>query len=227
MAARNAPLASTPVGAFTTGANCAPVILNPLSGPSGSPYDALKSNPADPHGAFIANTDDLSTGAAVTGIGFSALNAFDAAAVGRHYSDFCSAFDDATGLQVNYIPGYSGAVGNVSGTVLAIGGGYCVATENGVASPYPWLTGLVGIGFMGNGTPRDLAASDSGNTTCQAISAIVDAPVANGATFTIFGAPFTNRTGKTLAIGDAAFLVLELAGVNHSPTVSPDPYPPL
>lgn len=227
MAARNAPLASTPVGAFTTGANCAPVIFDPLSGVRGSPNDALKSNPANPNGAFIPNTDDLSTGAAVTGIGFSALNAFDDAAIGRHFSDFCSGFNDATGAQVNYIPGFSGAVGNVSGTVLAIGGGYCAATENGLASPYPWLTGLVGIGFMGNGTPRDLAASNSGNTACQAISAIVDAPVANGATFTVFGAPLTNRTGKTLAIGDAAFLVLELAGVNNYPTVSPDPYPPL
>lgn len=226
MAARNAPLASTPVGAFTTGANCAPVIFDPLSGVRGSPNDALKSNPANPHGAFIANTADLSTGAAITGIGFSALNEFDDAAIGRHFSDFCSGFNDATGAQVNYIPGFSSAFDNLSGTVLAIGGGYCGATVDGIAHPYPWATGLVGIGFMGNGTPRDVVASNSGNVPSFGITTIVDSAVANGATFSVFGAPFTNRTGKTLDIGDAAVIINEIAAISPYPS-NPTPYPPL
>ena len=226
MAARNAPLASTPVGAFTDGADCAPVIFNPLSGVIGSPYDALQADPADPNGAFIPNTDDLSTGAAVTGIGFSALNAFDDGATNQSYDDFASVLN-ASGVGTGYVPGFSGKLGGAYGTLIAIGGGYSEATEDGIAVTMPWFITLGGVAFMGNGTARDLLSSTPDEYVgSPAGFAIASSDVANGATFTIFGAECTNRTGKTIAAGDAAAFVLEEADLIAPPT-HPDPYPPL
>jgi hypothetical protein len=226
MAARNAPVASTPVGAFTTGANCAPVVYNPLSGVRGSPYDAKKANPANPNGAFIANTDDLTTGAAITGIGFSANNLFQAAETNESYKNFASVID-ADGAETGFVPGLSGNIDGLSGTLLAIGGGYCEATTDGIAHPYPWHTPFAGIGFMGNGTERDLLSSTPDESIASpAVYATVDSVVANGATFEVGAGTFTNRTGKTLQIGDAAALIFEVEEILPPPyhTV---PYPSL
>lgn len=228
MAARNAPLESTPIGAFTTGADCAPVVFNSLSGPLGSPYDAMMADPSNPNGSFIANPDDLSTGAAVTGIGFSSSHAFPDAASDQHYNDFASVLDDEAD-NTNYVPGVSGNIEGspANGILLAIGGGYCAATENGAANPYPWNTGFSGIGFMGGGVERDLLSTTPDQYVAStALYQVVPSPVDNGDTIDVLGISLTNRSGVTLETGDAAGLVLEAASVAPYP-VHTLPFPSL
>lgn len=144
------------------------VLMSSFSGPSGSPLDAKKADPATAMTAtevFIADTTNLSTGALSTGIGFG-LNLKDGPA--DNTPGINQAF--VTGETKNFSDDYRVGVTNPDGTaradscLVAIGGGKSAITagagsdwSRGTSAPVPYTAGFGLLGFGGGGS-RDAGA---------------------------------------------------------------------
>lgn len=175
------------------------VILDPLSGPKGSPFDAQKFDysTGTPLGwnattklpIKTGDTSNISTGALSTGIGFGASHIIGPTA---------PASIKAAGFTDDYIPaGSSPTPANATDArYLYIGGGR--SNANGVANPY---TAGYQICGAGNGGSRDGGAGPA-FTGFSAKMVTATAGVANGAAIE---AGFINRSGVAMVSGQSAF----------------------
>lgn len=189
------------------------VIINPFSGPKGSPFDARKiqggAGSVYLNGVpqFSPDTENLSTGACVTGIGFGSPPIIGLTAP--------QSIKDA-GFNDDYTPGVDAIlVGGKTATTLAIltaiGGGKTTPTDgtgpDGNGTPagtsYPETDPYVAqpILMAGQGGSRDAGAGPAftgfGTKTVTAT-----AGVANGAAVE---AGFLNRSGVALVTGQSVF----------------------
>lgn len=175
------------------------VIMDPLSGPKGSPLGGRTlSFDANNHPVYTADATNLSTGALSTGIGIGDTDIIGPVAPA---SIFAAGFND------NDIPGerpvYAvapppGVVASsvIDSTRMYIGGGRSNAL--GVSNPYTAGVALIGAG---NGGSRDGGAGPAFTGFFMKMVTAV-ATVANGAAIE---AGFINRSGKSLTTGQSAF----------------------
>jgi hypothetical protein len=174
----------------------AAVLLDPLSGPKASPFDARKITGWTAQGMPTYANDPLncSTGGLATGIGFglqpiiNGLPSPNAAGGVFAPGSFC---DD-------YVPGQdlpSGAAA-ANSSIMYIGGGRSDAA--GVTNPY--AVGMVGLCGAGAGSSRDGGTTPFTGFPMKTVTAT--GTVADAAAIET---GFTNRTGKTLATGQSAF----------------------
>jgi hypothetical protein len=171
------------------------VIMSSFSGPKGSPFDAKKANPADPNGAFIADTANLSTGALSTGIGFG----LDTKVPG--ILPIAPDFTD------DYTPGVTlpGGTASPNSTLVAIGGGKSTAHSEaqgttGIAATVPYTAGFQLLAF-GNGGSRDAGAGPAFTGFPMKLVTATGA-VANGA---VIETGFSNRSGVGMVAGQSQF----------------------
>jgi hypothetical protein len=152
------------------------VIMDPLSGPKGSPFDKDTAGNA-------------STGALSTGIGFGANHVIGPTA---------PASIKAAGFTDDYIPaGSSPTPANATDARYTyIGGGRSLANGN----PNPYTAGYQ-IAGAGNGGSRDGGAGPA-FTGFPAKMVTAAGAVANGAAIET---GFTNRSGVAMAAGQSAF----------------------
>lgn len=166
------------------------VILDPLSGPKGSPFDARKiASWSGGSPVYAGDTANTTTGALSTGIGFG----------GNHViGPTAPASIRAAGFTDDYIPGGSSPtpVNATDARYTYIGGGR--STAAGVSNPY---TAGYQICGAGNGGSRDGGAGPA-FTGFSAKMVTASATVANGAAIE---AGFINRSGVSLASGQSAF----------------------
>jgi len=188
--------------ANNTGANPSagqPITFDLISGPKGSLFDK-------------DSTNNASTGALSTGIGFGAESAINLNFASPPRNGYVYGYD---GFSNNEQPGIT----NPSGTVLTnavlmyIGGGRTATSGSpryanvaGVAGCTPY-TGGFGIGFAGNTGPRDAGAGPvfqgfTGKLVATAVGAAAGAAIA---------APYINLSGVALPANTAAFGVSNAA----------------
>jgi hypothetical protein len=166
------------------------VLLDPLSGPKGSPFDAQKiTGWANGLPTKASDPSNISTGALSTGIGFGANHVIGPTA---------PASIKASGFTDDYIPGGSSPtpVNATDARYTYIGGGR--SNASGVATPY---TAGYQIAGAGNGGSRDGGAGPA-FTGFPAKMVTATGAVANGAAIET---GFTNRSGVALASGQSAF----------------------
>lgn len=194
-----------------------PVLMNPFSGPKGSPFDAVQINPT----TFARSKDpnNFSTGALNTGIGFGlqtgpVINV----STGTSPADAPTALKNR-GFTDDYQPGLSMPASTAAVPVLAtlailtcIGGGKNTivgggATGLGVSTPAPYVAQpLLAFGtnvppFSGTGASRDAGAGPA--FTGFGIKAVTaTGAVAEGAAIET---GFTNRTGRAMVATESAF----------------------
>ena len=176
------------------------VMLDPLSGPQGSPFGGRTlSFDAAGHPVYAADTADLSTGALSTGIGFGSPPIIGPTAPG---SIQAAGFTDA------YSPGMTKPDGTPSSdaTHVYIGGGR--SDVDGVSNPY--AAGYA-LGMAGNGASRD-GGTGPAFTAFACTMATATGTVANGADVET---GLTNRSGVTLSAGQSVF------SSNDTPNVAP------
>lgn len=180
-------------GPITTPANPSagkPVLMNPFSGPSGSPFDANIINPTT--GVKTKDATNLSTGALNTGIGFGQAVLVPPPAVPGIKN---------AGFNDDYTPGVTLPNGNAAtdARLTAIGGGASQKATNGIAATTPYAAQPL-LGF-GNGGSRDAGAGPA--FTGFAVKMVTAAAgVAAGA---VVEAGFTNRTGQAMTTGQSTF----------------------
>lgn len=123
------------------------VIMDPFSGPKGSPFDAKRYNPTTR--VLEDDPTNYSTGASVTGIGCGFGVVIDPVAPESV---------EAAGFGVGVVPGETMPDGtsSVGAVLVAIGGGSSGAAVNGAAPTTPLASEPL-YGF-GNGISRDLGA---------------------------------------------------------------------
>jgi hypothetical protein len=160
-----------------------PVIMDPFSGPLGSPFDTDTSG-------------NCSTGALSTGIGFG-LDSHVKVQGGAQIADI--------GVADSYIPGVTmpdGTTAATLATLLLIGGGYCDATDianDGIATPNPYA--VQAIGAFGNTQPRDGGGTfDDPDYVApfQAFGMKIVTAAADVAAAGVIETGYKNYTGQTL-----------------------------
>lgn len=166
------------------------VIMDPFSGPKGSPFDAKQMDPTTQ--LLVAAPNNFSTGALNTGIGFGSPPIIGPTAP--------QSIKDA-GFNDNYVPGVTlpGGTAAPDARLVAIGGGRSSATANGVAPTVPYNAQPI-LAF-GNGATRDAGAGPA--FTGFAMKTVTAAgTVANGG---VVETGFTNRSGVSITIGQSVF----------------------
>lgn len=194
------------------------VLMDPFSGPKGSPFDAKRFNPT----TLLKEADptNYSTGALNTGIGFGlGVGPVVNVSPGTAPATAAQALDDR-GFTDDYTPGLSMPASTAAVPVLAttailtaIGGGKSVITPGpgntglGVStvSPYaaqPLLAFGTGVApFTAAGSSRDAGAGPA--FTGFPLKAVTAAgAVADGAAIET---GFVNRTGKAMVATESAF----------------------
>lgn len=191
MPALNLGSPATPAANPSTGVF---VIMNPFSGPKGSPFDAKQMDPTTQ--LLVAAPNNFSTGALNTGIGFGSPPIIGPTAPGSIV---------AAGFNDDYVPGvdyYTSATTKQAATtsiLTAIGGGKSTATVNGIAPTVPYNAQPL-LGF-GNGGSRDAGAGPA-FTGFGLKTVTATATVANGAAVE---AGFLNRSGVSVTNGQSVF----------------------
>lgn len=165
-------LANPSAGAF--------VLLDPLSGPKGSPFD---NTVASVH---------ASTGALQTGIGFGSPPILDASQITKVPGNF----DDDYTVGVTKPDGTASA----DSTLMYIGGGRCDANVDGAAVPNPYTAGFA-MAAAGNGASRDGGAGPA-FTGFPIKTVTATGAVANGA---VVETGWVNRSGISLVSGNSVF----------------------
>lgn len=157
------------------------VMMDPLSGPKGSPFDR-------------AGSSALSTGALATGIGFGANHVIGPTAP--------QSIKDA-GFTDDYTPGLTrpNGVAATNSTLVYIGGGKSTAADDGVAPTVPYTAGFALAGF-GEGASRDGGAGPAIFTGFPTKMVTATGAVANGAAIET---GYTNRSGVAMTTGQSAF----------------------
>lgn len=153
------------------------VMMDPLSGPKGSPKDKDQSG-------------NYSTGALCTGIGFGATQIIAPGVPAI----------DAAGFDDDYTPGVTrpNGVAATTAILLYIGGGKNTVS-GGISTPAPYAVQPI-LGFGGGGS-RDAGAGPA--FTGFAVKMVTAAAtVANGAAIET---GFINRTGVSMTTGQSAF----------------------
>lgn len=167
------------------------VIMDPMSGPKGSPFDAKSYHPTTQ--LLVADPTNYSTGGLSTGIGFGSPPIIGLTA---------PASITAAGFTDNYVPGETFPDGTTPATdarMLYIGGGRSFAAINGIALPNMWS--MSPIAAFGNGASRDAGAGPA--FTGFGMKMVTAAgSVANGA---VVETGFTNRSGATILTGYSVF----------------------
>ena len=166
------------------------VIMNPFSGPKGSPFDAKQIDPTSQ--ALVAAPNNFSTGALNTGIGFGSPPIIGPTA---------PASIKAAGFNDDYTPGVTlpGGTAATDARLTCIGGGKSTANANGVAPTVPYNAQPL-LGF-GNGGSRDAGAGPA-FTGFGVKTVTATATVANGAAVET---GFTNRSGVSITTGQSVF----------------------
>jgi hypothetical protein len=203
-----------------------PAILDPMSGPKGSPLDAMNypNNVYTPgYATRTLKGDDHSTGALSTGIGFDLEDTGTvnpagggAALVGNNQPVYIGGPagnpNSVNNFSLNYIPGVTKPDGTAAtdARLLYIGGGRSAQVpvkagdwSNTLSTPNPW--NALPILSMGNGGSRDAGAGPA-FTGFSMKYLTAAAAVIQGAAIS---AGFLNRTsqptGPSLASGANAF----------------------
>jgi hypothetical protein len=165
------------------------VIFCPLSGPKGSPLsDGVTGRPRSIHN---------STGGLCNGIGLQPQPQIGPAGIPPNWVDdqipgtvtvgaAASGFGVANSLAKN----------DVHSAMMFIGGGRCVATENGIAAPDPYTAGISLLG-AGEGGNRDAGAGPAfTGFDMKMVTAAAD--IANG---DVIETGWVNRSGAELPTG--------------------------
>ena len=166
------------------------VIMNPFSGPKGSPFDAKQIDPTSK--LLVAAPNNFSTGALNTGIGFGSPPIIGPTA---------PASIKAAGFNDDYTPGVTlpGGTAATDARLTCIGGGKSTATVNGIAPTVPYNAQPL-LGF-GNGGSRDAGAGPA-FTGYSLKTVTATATIANGAAVE---AGFLNRSGVSITTGQSVF----------------------
>ena len=166
------------------------VIMNPFSGPKGSPFDAKQIDPTSK--LLVAAPNNFSTGALNTGIGFGSPPIIGPTA---------PASIKAAGFNDDYTPGVTlpGGTAATDARLTCIGGGKSTATVDGVAPTVPYNAQPI-LAF-GNGGSRDAGAGPA-FTGFGLKTVTATATVANGAAVE---AGFLNRSGVSITNGQSVF----------------------
>lgn len=166
------------------------VIMNPFSGPKGSPFDAKQIDPTSR--LLVAAPNNFSTGALNTGIGFGSPPIIGPTA---------PASIKAAGFNDDYTPGVTlpGGTAATDARLTCIGGGKSTATVNGVAPTVPYNAQPL-LGF-GTGGSRDAGAGPA-FTGFSLKTVTATATVANGAAVET---GFINRSGVSITNGQSVF----------------------
>ena len=166
------------------------VIMNPFSGPKGSPFDAKQIDPTSK--LLVAAPNNFSTGALNTGIGFGSPPIIGPTA---------PASIKAAGFNDDYTPGVTlpGGTAATDARLTCIGGGKSTATVDGVAPTVPYNAQPI-LAF-GNGGSRDAGAGPA-FTGFGLKTVTATATVANGAAVE---AGFLNRSGVSITNGLSVF----------------------
>lgn len=173
------------------------VLLDPLSGPKGSPLDNDKQR--DIITGDVTASGNASTGALSTGIGFGSPPVIVPASV---FADI----DTAGSFTDDYIPGLDLPAGTTAGSsaIMYAGGGRSVMSGQfpvaGVDGTDPYTAG-VAIAAAGNGGSRDGGAGPA-FTGFSLKTVTATGAVANGAAVET---GFVNRSGIALVAGDSVF----------------------
>lgn len=177
------------------------VIMDPLSGPKGSPLDNDKDVTTG------TARGGCSTGALQTGIGHTAARIVDATSAAlAPYNIFTSGFNDNSvpgeKVTVYAAPPPNGVVTTdiVDSTFMYIGGGKCTKNVDGSAPVVPYVAGIAICG-AGNGGSRDGGAGPAFTGFPMKMVTATGA-VATGAAIE---AGFINRTGAAMAAFQSAF----------------------
>jgi len=172
------------------------VMIDPLSGPKASPFDARKitgytNNINGGRGMPTYANDPLncSTGALQTGIGFGSPPILG---VGTVKAQSNGNFSD------DYIPGITkpGLTAAVDSTLVYIGGGR--STALGVSNPYD--ESMVALGKAGQGGSRDGGTTPFTAFPCKMVTAT--GAVANGSAVET---GWNNRSGVSIVSGQSVF----------------------
>lgn len=160
------------------------VIMDPLSGPKGTPFDArVIASWLDGSPVYAADPLNISTGGLSTGIGFGSPPIFGPAAIAPNFTD-------------DYVPGTdnpSGVNQFADSRGVYIGGG----RSEPDGTPDPYLPTDVGLCMAGNGGSRDAGTSGFPVKTVTA-----SGTVANGAAVET---GFVNRSGVSITVGQSVF----------------------
>jgi len=202
------------------------VIMDPLSGPAGSPLDArtiIGWDSATRMPIRVNDPENISTGALSTGIGFSCANSIRVAADTLPATS-PGAISQA-GFNDNQVPGeqlaaYSSgpppvvSTNTIASEMMYIGGGRCDATSDGIAAVDPYTDGVAIVG-AGNSQVRDSATA----TGYPLKMVTATGSVSNGSAVET---GFENRTGATIASGTSVFgsSTTELSAAATLPSLS-------
>lgn len=169
------------------------VIMDPLSGPKGTLFDARTiASWAAGAPVYAADPANLTTGGLSTGIGFGSPPIFGPGNVFGQGSLIGFGDDNFTD---DYIPGVDLPVGTAAADsrMTYIGGG----RSEPDGTPDPFVVTDVGICMAGNGGSRD-----SGTAGFPVKTVTATGTVANGAAVE---AGFLNRSGVSIATGQSVF----------------------
>jgi len=166
------------------------VVLDPLSGPKASPFDARKITGWSAGLPTYANDPgNISTGALQTGIGFGSPPIIGAGTVKAQSN---GNFTD------DYTPGLSlpSAADATDSRLVYIGGG----RSNADGTPNPYDETMVALGKAGQGGSRDGGTTPFTAFPCKMVTA--PGAVANGA---VVETGYVNRSGVALTTGQSLF----------------------
>lgn len=181
---------STPVENAANPSAGRAVMMDPLSGPKGSPFGgSTLSFDANGHAVRTPDPTNLTSGALQTGIGFGSPPIFGLTA---------PASIQAAGFNDDYTPGVTnpGGGARADAALVYIGGGRSDAA--GVSNPY---TAGFALAMAGNGGSRDGGAGPA-FTGFPVKTVTATGAVANGAAVE---AGFVNRSGVALTTGQSVF----------------------
>lgn len=162
------------------------VILDPLSGPKASPFDARKITGWSGGRPTYANEPlNCSTGALQTGIGFGSPPIFGASQIKPNFND-------------DYIPGVTkpGLTAATDSTLVYIGGG----RSNADGTPNPYDESMVALGKAGQGGSRDGGTTPFTAFPMKTVTAT--GTVANGSAVET---GWNNRSGESIVAGQSVF----------------------
>jgi hypothetical protein len=164
------------------------VLIDPVSGPKGSPLDNDKQT--DIVTGTVTARGGCSTGALQTGIGFGSPPIFASGQITPNFTD-------------DYIPGQSDSASTdtMDSTRMYIGGGRCNANSNGAAVPNPYTSGMTPILAAGNGGARDAGVGPA-YTGFFLKTVTATGTVANGSAVET---GFVNRSGVSISSGQSVF----------------------
>lgn len=167
------------------------VMLDPLSGPKGSPFGGRTlAFDADGHPEYTPDLTNFSTGALSTGIGFGSPPIFGLTA---------PASIKAAGFNDDYTPGVTAPDGTTAvadATLVYIGGG----KSDALGHSDPYVDGYA-LCMAGNGGARDGGAGPA-YTGFPVKTVTATGAVANGAAVET---GFINRSGVGLTTGQSVF----------------------